>query len=248
MVIPAGDIGGVIAPHGVHTSDEVLQGLVQGVTHVQRAVGERRAVMEGEQGLALVLLQQLVIEVDLLPVLQHIRLALGKASPHGKAALGHVQRLFVFHVASPFLCGKIFVCKNKKRLCLVKRQRRDKTSSAVPLSLPRKAATQPHHPWARGDNGPLPSMPTFAFSRMLRGDIRAMPASALHRNGGSLCVRLWRCVSPSSRLYHVYHEISVNITTFSPFVNGIFTKSKEKSGIFQMIPNMVRMPIRPMAV
>ena len=88
----------------------------------------------------------------------------------------------------------------------------------------------------------------FGFSRMLRGDIRAMPASALHRNGGSLCVRLWRCVSPSSRLCHVYHEISVNITTFSPFVNGIFTKSKEKSGIFQMIPNIVRMPIRPMAV
>ena len=107
VVIPAGDIGGVVAPHGVHTGDEVLQGLVQGVAHVQRAVGERRAVMEGEQGLALVLLQQLVIEVDLLPVLQHVRLALGQAGAHGKAALGHVQRLFVFHVASPFLCEKI---------------------------------------------------------------------------------------------------------------------------------------------
>ena len=83
-------------------ADEVLQGLVQGVTHVQRAVGERRAVMEVEQGLALVLLQQLVIEVDLLPVLEHLRLPLGQTRPHGKAALGHVQCLFVFHVASPF--------------------------------------------------------------------------------------------------------------------------------------------------
>ena len=131
------------------------------------------------------------------------------------------------------------------------RDKGEKQTSAVPLLLPRRgAAALPHHPWARDDNGPPPSAPNpkSRFSRMLRGDIRAMPASALHRNGGSLCVRLWRCVSPSSRLCHVYHEISVNITTFSPFVNGIFTKSKEKSGIFQMIPNMVRMPIRPMAV
>ena len=113
VVIPAGDIGGVVAPHSIHTGDEVLQGLVEGVAHVQRAVGERRAVVQGEQGLALVLLQQLVIEVDLLPVLQHVRLALGQAGPHGKAALGHVQRLFVFHVASPFLCEKISYAKLK---------------------------------------------------------------------------------------------------------------------------------------
>ena len=103
VVVPAGDIGGIVAPHGIHTGDKVLQGLVQGVTHVQRAVGERRAVVQREQGLALVLLQQLVVEVDLLPVLEHIRLALGQARPHGKAALGHIQCLFVLHVASPFI-------------------------------------------------------------------------------------------------------------------------------------------------
>ena len=156
MVIPAGNIGGVVAAHGVHAVDEVLQGLVQSVAHMQRAVGERRAVVQGEQGLALVLLQQLVVEVDLLPVLQHVRLALGQAGTHGKAALGHVQGLFVFHVASPFI-RNFLLKQNKKRLCLVKRQRRVKASSAVPLLLPRKAATQSHQPWVRGDNGPLPS-------------------------------------------------------------------------------------------
>ena len=83
---------------------------------------------------------------------------------------------------------------------------------------------------------------------MLRGDIRAISASALHRNGGSLRVEQQRCVSPSSRLYSVYHEISVNITTFSPFVNGIFTKNKEESGVFQMIPATVSRPMMPMPV
>ena len=147
VVIPAGNIGGVVAPHGVHTGDEVLDGLVQGVAHMQRAVGERRAVMEGEQGLALVLLQQLVIEVDLLPVLQHIRLALGKASPHGKAALWHVQRLFVFHVASPFLCEKFSYAKIKSAFV----SSRDKGAVKRPLRYhSRCRARRPLSPTIRG--------------------------------------------------------------------------------------------------
>ena len=101
VVVPAGDIGGIVAAHRVHAGDKVLQGLVQGVAHVQRAVGERRAVVEGEQGLALVLLQQLIVKVQLFPVLQHLRLAGGQAGAHGKAAFGHIQCLLVLHVASP---------------------------------------------------------------------------------------------------------------------------------------------------
>ena len=127
------------------------------MAHVQRAVGERRAVVQGEQGLALVLLQQLVVEVDLLPVLQHVRLALGQARTHGEAALGHVQWSFCIPCCVSFLSEIILLKQNKKRLCLVKRQRRVKASSAVPLLLPRNAATQSHQPWVRGDNGPLPS-------------------------------------------------------------------------------------------
>ena len=111
VVVPAGDIGGVVAPHGVAAGNEVLDGLVQGVTHVQGAVRERRAVVQGEAGLALVLLQQLMIQVQLLPVLEHLRLPLGQARPHGKAALGHVQRLFVLHVLPPSM--KIYL-KTKK--------------------------------------------------------------------------------------------------------------------------------------
>ena len=38
MVVPAGDVGGVIAHHGMTADDEVLEGLIQGVTHVDIAV------------------------------------------------------------------------------------------------------------------------------------------------------------------------------------------------------------------
>ena len=103
VVIPAGDIGGVAAPHGVGAGDDVLQGLVQGMAHVQAAVGERRAVMQGEAGLALVLLQQLVVEVHVLPALEHFRLPLGQARPHGEVGLGQIDGLVVIHDASPFI-------------------------------------------------------------------------------------------------------------------------------------------------
>ncbi|MPM45539.1 hypothetical protein SDC9_92227 [bioreactor metagenome] len=77
VVIPAGDIGGVIAPHGVGPGDKVLDGLIQGVAHMQVAVGKRRAVVEVKQGLSLVLFQKLVVEVHILPALEHLRLPLG---------------------------------------------------------------------------------------------------------------------------------------------------------------------------
>ena len=101
VVVPAGDIGRVVAAHRVGTGDEVLQGLVERVTHVQSAVGERRAIVQGEAGLALVLFEHEVVEVHFLPVLEHLRLALGKTRAHREAGLGHIQRVFVIHVASP---------------------------------------------------------------------------------------------------------------------------------------------------
>ena len=102
VVVPAGDIGGVVAPHGIGAGDEVLDGLVQGVTHVQAAVGEGGAVVQGEAGLALVLLQQLVIEVHVVPALEHPRLPVGQTGPHGEVGLGQVDGLVVIHVRSPF--------------------------------------------------------------------------------------------------------------------------------------------------
>ena len=100
VVIPAGNVRGQVAAHGIAAGDKVLQRLIQRVAHVDVAVGKRRAVVQAEQRLALVLFQQLVVKVQLFPVCQHIRLALGQTGAHGKAAFGHVQCLFVFHVCS----------------------------------------------------------------------------------------------------------------------------------------------------
>ena len=98
VVVPAGDIGGIPAPHGVGPGDDVLDGLVHGGAHVDGAVGEGRAVVEGEKGLALVFLQELMIEVLGLPTPQHLRLPLGQARPHGEFGLGKIDGLVVVHI------------------------------------------------------------------------------------------------------------------------------------------------------
>ena len=101
VVVPAGDIGGVVAPHGVGSGDDILEGLVHGGAHVDAAVGKGRAVVEIEEGLALVLLQQLVVHVLLLPALEHLRLPLGQARPHGEVGLGQIDGLVVVHIFPP---------------------------------------------------------------------------------------------------------------------------------------------------
>ena len=90
VVVPAGDVGSIVPAHGRRAVDEVLDALVERVAHVKRAVGERRAVVQREQGLAAVLLEKLVVKVELFPVLQHIGLAHWKASSHREAGLRHV--------------------------------------------------------------------------------------------------------------------------------------------------------------
>ena len=91
LVIPAGDVRRIVAAHCVSARDEVLDGFVQRVTHVQSTVGERRAVVKVEQGLALVLFKHLVVDVHLLPMLEHIGLALGQSRAHRELGLREIE-------------------------------------------------------------------------------------------------------------------------------------------------------------
>ena len=97
VVVPAGDIGGVEAHHGMAADDKVLQGLVQGVTHVDVAVGEGRAVVENEGGQILVLFQHLRIKTFLIPPLQHTRLPVGKTGLHGEIGFWGDNGVLIVH-------------------------------------------------------------------------------------------------------------------------------------------------------
>ena len=104
VVVPAGDIGGVAAPHGGGTDHKVLDGLVQSGAHMDVAVGEGGAVVESEAGLPLVFLEELMVEVHVLPALQHPRLPGRQARPHGKLRLRQVDGLVIIHLPVFLLC------------------------------------------------------------------------------------------------------------------------------------------------
>ena len=62
---------------------------------VDRAVGVRRAVVQHELLVTLVLLQNLLVDLVVLPVLESLGLGLGKTGTHGKSGFGQIHRLLV---------------------------------------------------------------------------------------------------------------------------------------------------------
>ena len=74
------------------------------MAHVDVAVGEGRAVVQGEAGLSLVLLQHFLVKMLLLPALEHFGLALGQAGAHRKIGFRQVQSGVIV------LCHRVFSC------------------------------------------------------------------------------------------------------------------------------------------
>ena len=95
MAVPSRDVGGLIALHGLIAVDDVLRDLVHGMTDVNRAVCIRRSIVQDELLVSLVLFQNLLIDLVVLPVLETLGLGLGKTGAHGKTGLGQVHGLFV---------------------------------------------------------------------------------------------------------------------------------------------------------
>ena len=71
--------------------DEILEDFVQGVSHMNVAVGEGRAVVQNEEGLACRTLKHAAVKVHILPILEHLRLTLGQLRTHCKCRRGKVQ-------------------------------------------------------------------------------------------------------------------------------------------------------------
>ena len=71
------------------------------------------------RGLALVLPEQLVVQVQIVPVLEHVGLPLGQAGPHGEVGLGQVDGLVVVHgsCSSIYEIYLLFVSIRRGGLC-----------------------------------------------------------------------------------------------------------------------------------
>ena len=95
MAVPTGDVGNLIALHHPVAVDHVLGDLIHGVADVDRTVGVRRAVVQHELLVTLVLLQNLLVDLVVLPVLESLGLGLGKTGTHGKSGFRQIHRLLV---------------------------------------------------------------------------------------------------------------------------------------------------------
>ena len=129
MAVPTGDIGNLVALHHPVAVDHVLGDLVHGVADVDRTVGVRRAIVQHELLVTLVLLQNLLVDLVVLPVLESLRLGLGKTGTHGKTGLGQIHRLLVLVChGTPFMSwARTPVGHQKKRPSLQAGTKRHKT-------------------------------------------------------------------------------------------------------------------------
>ena len=91
VAIPARHVVGVVAQHLLALGHEILQDLVQRRSDMDVAVGVGRAVMEHELGAAPRFLAQLPVEADLVPALEHFRLALRQPRAHREFGLRQEQ-------------------------------------------------------------------------------------------------------------------------------------------------------------
>ncbi len=91
VAVPAGDVGGVEAGHGLGLDDEVLDALVEGVAEVDGSVGVGRAVVEDVLRLAGAGFADLAVEVGLLPFKEACGLILREIGLHGEGGLGQVE-------------------------------------------------------------------------------------------------------------------------------------------------------------
>ena len=137
VAVPTGDIGNLIALHHPVAVDHVLGDLVHGVADVDRAVGVRRTVVQHELLVTLVLLQNLLVDLVVLPVLESLGLGLGKTGTHGKTGLGQIHRLLVLVChGTPFMSwARTPSGHQKKRPSLQAGTKRHKTGCAPAKAL-----------------------------------------------------------------------------------------------------------------
>ena len=91
VAIPTGHVLGIKAGQLAGLDDHVLEHLVDGVAHVDGAVGVGRAVVQDELGRSAARGAQLLVHAFVLPLLHPTRLALGQVAAHRKRGVGQVE-------------------------------------------------------------------------------------------------------------------------------------------------------------
>ena len=95
VAVPTRHIRGEVTALGMAFVHEVLQHLVEGVADVDGAVGVRRAVVQDEGLAVLVLLENLFVDVLLLPLLKPFRLGCRQVASHREIRLREIHGVLV---------------------------------------------------------------------------------------------------------------------------------------------------------
>ena len=95
VTVPARHIGSVETGQGLGTGDDVLENLVDRMTDVNAAIGIGRAVVQNKLRPTFALRAQLLIQANLVPALQNLRLALRQGGLHRKLGVRQIKRGFV---------------------------------------------------------------------------------------------------------------------------------------------------------
>ena len=97
VAVPARHVGRVVTRHGAGLDDHVLEDLVQGVAHVDVAVGVGRSVVQDPARAPRPRLADPLVQPERLPVAQELRLPIDEVALHGKISLGEIQGRLVVH-------------------------------------------------------------------------------------------------------------------------------------------------------
>ena len=102
VTVPSGDERRAKSQHRARPHDEVLQNFVERSPEMHAAVGIRRAVVQHPGLRVFARLHQARVEVEFVPMLEHLRLPLGQIRLHRKVGLGKFQGRFVIGLSHSF--------------------------------------------------------------------------------------------------------------------------------------------------
>ena len=95
MAVPTGNVRRIVAAHGLVLNDEILKDLVERMADMDGAVCIRRAIMQDEGRIVLVLFKHLCVNVDVIPVLKALGFVFRQVRTHREVGARQIHGLLV---------------------------------------------------------------------------------------------------------------------------------------------------------